>query len=221
MAEFEDPLPPMMAGMAEGDPAFLFAFVDVYGEKVRWVVRGILADMGRRDLLASTDELDGLTLDACEVIFRRASGWRPGGAKPWTWAFKAIRAEVVRSIGHRVVELQGDEDIDGEAGSRDDNAVVDLTGDDLGVLMQRHAAVRLLDAAIRSVGTAAVQDLYWEYRIQQGLGDPSPAHTVGRRVGKTPMAVRQACKRHGDAVWRTVQSDPQFGALLDHGWFAA
>ena len=221
MAASEDPLQLMMTGMAEGDPAFLFAFVDEFGVKVRWVVRGILTDMGRTDLVASADELDGLTLDACEVIFRRAPGWRPGGARPWTWAFKAIRAEVARSIGHRVVPLTGDEDLDGEADSCTGGAVADPTGDDLGVLMQRHPAVRLLDEAIRSIGTRSVQDLYWEYRIQQGLGDPSPAHTLGERVGKTPMAVRQACKRHGDAVWRTVQADPRFDALLDHGWFAA
>lgn len=221
MTESDDPLNQMMAAMADGDAAFLFAFVEEYGHKVRWVVRGIVESMGRHDVLRNNDELDGLTLDACDVIFARAGGWRPGGAKPWNWAFKAIRAEVARSVGHRVVELGGDEDLDGEAGSCSAVAVIDLTGDDLQTLVVRHPMVRLLDDAIRSVGSPAVREIYWEYRLQQGFGDPSPAHTVGARVGKSPAAVRQACKRHGDAVWNLVQREPRYSALLDHGWFAA
>lgn len=219
MTENDDPLDRIMAGMATGDAAFLFAFVEAFGPKVRWVVRGIVESMGRHDIVHNDDELDGLTLDACEVIFARAGSWKPGGAAPWNWAHKAIRSEVARAIGHRVVEL--DDDFDGEAGSRNDVAVVDLTGDELDVLIDRHPSVRLLDEAIRSVGSPAVQDLYWEYRLQQGFGDPSPAHTVGARFGKSPAAVRQACKRHGDAVWRVVRTDPRFADLLDHGWFAA
>lgn len=218
MTESDDPLDQLMAGMATGDAAFLFAFVDEFGPTVRAVVRRIVESMGRHDIARDGDELDGLALDACDVIFARAGSWRPGGAAPWNWAFKAIRSEVARAIGHRVVEL--DDQVDGEADSRA-GAVVDLTGDDLGVLIGRHPAVRLLDDAIRSVGTASAQDLYWEYRLQQGFGDPSPAHTVAHRFGKTPAAVRQACKRHGDAVWRIVQAEPRFADLLHHGWFAA
>jgi hypothetical protein len=226
MTKSEDPLQQMMAGMAAGDAAFLFAFVDTFGPKVRWVVRGILEGMGRHDLIRARDELDGLTLDACEVIFGRASGWRPGGAMPWNWAFKAIRAEVARSIGHRTVEFDtadphGDTNLEGEAGSRSDVAVADLAGDDLGVLIARHPLVRLLDQAIRAVGSAAHQEIYWEYRIQQGLGDPSPANTVGKRFDKRPATVRQICKRHGDRVWALVRDDQRFVDLHDHGWFAA
>jgi len=226
MTDSEDPLQQIMAGMAAGDAAFLFAFVDTFGPKVRWVVRGILEGMGRHDLIRDGDELDGLTLDACEVVFGRAAGWKPGGALPWNWAFKAIRAEVARGIGHRTVEFDTVErdcgaSLEGEAGSRSDVAVADLAGDDLGVLIDRHPRVRLLDQAIRSVGSVAHQEIYWEYRLQQGLGDPSPAHTVGQRFGKQPATVRQICKRHGDRVWALVREDQRFVDLHDHGWFAA
>ncbi len=216
----DDPLNQMMAGMAAGDAAFLFAFVEAFGPKVRWVVRSILEGMGRHDIVRNVDELDGLTLDACDVIFRRAGGWQPGGAAPWNWAFKAIRAEVARAIGHRVVELGTDEDRDGEVESHGD-VVFDLAVDDLAVLIGRHPRVAVLDRAIRSVGSERDQAVYWEYRIQQGKGDPSPAHTVGARFGLKPDNVRQLCRRHGKKVWSAIETDPAYAELRDHGWFAA
>ncbi|MDW3217118.1 MAG: hypothetical protein R8F63_00785 [Acidimicrobiales bacterium] len=219
MNESDDPLNRVMAGMAAGDAAFLFAFIEEFAPKVRWVVRSILEGMGRHDIVRNADELDGLTLDACDVIFRRAGGWAPGGAAPWNWAFKAIRAEVARAIGHRVVEL--DDDFDGEVGSRSDVAAVDLSVDDLSVLISRHPRVGVLDRAIRSVGSERDQLVYWEYRIQQGMGDPSPAHTVGARFGLKPDNVRQVCRRHGRKVWLVIETDPAFAELRDHGWFAA
>lgn len=219
MTDSDDPLDQIMAGMGSGDAAFLFAFIEAFGPKVRWVVRGILEGMGRRDLTHDQAEIDGLTLDACDVIFRRAGGWRPGGAAPWTWAFKAIRSEVARSIGHRVVEFDAEIlecEVDSHGG-----VVADLAGDDLDALIARHPRVGLLDQAIRSAGSHRDQQVYWEYRIQQGLGDPSPALTVAARFGLRPDNVRQICRRHGQKVWRAVTTDPRFVELLDHGWFAA
>lgn len=220
MTDSDDPLNQMMAGMAAGDAAFLFAFIEAFGPKVRWVVRSILEGMGRHDIVRHAAELDGLTLDACDVIFRRAGGWKPGGAAPWNWAFKAIRAEVARVIGHRVVELGTDEDRDGEVGFHG-SVVSDLAGDDLAVLIRRHPRVGMLDRAIRSVGSDRDQHIYWEYRLQQGFGDPSPAHTVGARFDVNPDNVRQICRRHGQKVWKVIETDPSFADLRDHGWFAA
>ena len=216
----DDPLRRVMGGMAAGDAAYLFAFIETFGPKVRWVVRSILEGMGRHDIVRNADELDGLTLDACEVIFRRAAGWKPGGAAPWNWAFRAIRAEVARTIGHRVVELGAGEDRDGEVGSHGD-VVFDSAVDDLAVLVRRHPRVAVLDRAIRSVGSARDQAVYWEYRIQQGMGDPSPAHTVAERFGLKPDNVRQLCRRHGKKVWVLIDTDAEFAELRDHGWFAA
>ena len=216
----EDDLTMCMARLAEGDRAFFFTLHDRFGEKVAWVVRDILREMGRHDVLADADEVAGLTLDACEVIMERAGGWRPGGAAPWTWARLAIRSRVAVAVGHRTVEFD-DTDVDGEAGDHPGGVVVDLTGDDLAVLIERHPAVRLLDAAIRAVGSERDQRIYWEYRIQQGLGDPSPARTVGPRFGVQPDNVRQISRRHGTKVWTLVQTDDRFTELRDHGWFAA
>lgn len=62
-----------MEGMAGGDTAFLFTFHQRFGPKLAWVVRDILRQMGRIDILANADEVDGLVLDACEVVFDRSS----------------------------------------------------------------------------------------------------------------------------------------------------
>ena len=43
----DEPLNRYMTGMAAGDPAFFFAFVEEFGPKVAWVVRDILREMGR------------------------------------------------------------------------------------------------------------------------------------------------------------------------------
>ena len=99
--------------------------------------------------------------------------------------------------------------------------VVALTGDDLGALITRNPRVQLLDLAIRSVGGERNQRIYWEYRLQQGIGDPSPTVTVAREFDVRPENVRQICLRHGRKVWDLVHTDERFAPLRDHGWFAA
>ena len=61
------------------------------------------------------------------VIFDRAAGWKPGGAKPWTGHAGAIRSMIVAEIGHRQVELGNDDSLDGEAGSAPVVSDADLT----------------------------------------------------------------------------------------------
>ena len=74
-----------MAAMAAGDAAFMFTFLHEFGPQVERVVRSIVAEMGRRDVLADTDEVHGLVQDAVMVVFERSPGWRPDGASPRLW----------------------------------------------------------------------------------------------------------------------------------------
>ncbi len=218
----DDPLGRLMTGMADGDNAFFWAFVHEFGPTVRNVVWRIVDATGRTDILRDADEMDSLAVEACEVIFDRAGGWKPGGAKPWNWAHHAIRARVSSSIGHRSVALDGlgiQEDLEGEAGPYGASAVADLTGDDLQVLITRHDSVRLIDDAIRSTGRAEVQDMFWLYRLQQHMADPSPADLVGREFGRKADAVRQAAKRHADRVRSIIECTPEFESLIGHPWF--
>ena len=115
----DDFLADCMARLAGGDTAFVFTFHQHYGARLEGVVRSILRDMGRIDVARDRDQVGAMALDACLLIADRAAGWKVGGAKPWTWAFRAIRSQVASSIGHRVIELDECDWSDGEAGPPD------------------------------------------------------------------------------------------------------
>jgi len=219
-----------MEGMAGGDAAFLFTFHERFGPKITWIVRDMVRGMGRLDILRDDDEIDGLVIDACEVIYSRASGWRADGARPWKWARAAIRSRVAAGIGHRPVSFEEAYDhglpvgdaagADGEVSgllARD----ADLTGDDIVDLIQVDPRARLLDRAIRSVGCERSQQICWQYGVQKALGDPSPAVTVARMFGVEPGNVRQIFVRQKAKVVALIESDDRFEPLRQFGWFAA
>jgi len=240
-----------MAGMAAGDAAFLFTFHERFGPKVAWLVRDIVRGMGRLDVLGDNDEIDGLVIDACEVLFTRAAGWHSGGALPWNWARNAILSSVAAGVGHRQIEfteafgfdsvesqgsgVEGNSGVEGEAsGPKAD--VADLTGDtvlglvlavggherdDLSSVISTDPRARLLDQAIRSVGCERSQLVCWQYGIQKGLGDPSPAITVGVMFGLNPGNVRQIYRRQKVKVEALIETDEHFAPIREIGWFAA
>jgi hypothetical protein len=208
-----------MARMAAGDAAFLFTFTRRFAPHVARAVRRHLEEMGRRDVIADADEFEAIVLDACYVIYERAAGWKPGRALPWTWAARAIRAEVARAIGHRtVVGDEGDFDDETTGGHSTDG---DLGVEDFSALARRHPDVALLADAVACVGTARDQRVFVEYRIQRALGDPSPAHVVAREFGLTPANVRQIDCRMRKRLAAVVASTPRFERLREVRWFAA
>jgi len=241
----DDDLCRCMEGMACGDAAFLFMFHERFGSQMAWVVRDIVRSMGRTDILRDGDEIDGLVIDACEVLFKRAGGWRPGGALPWNWARQAIRSGVAAGVGHRQVEFSDasrvgsaatcGSGVEGEAsGPRADAAdltgytVLDLVlasvtpvGNDLAAIVSADPRARLLDQAIRSVGHERSQLVCWQYGIQKSMGDPSPSITVGRMFGLNPGNVRQIYRRHKARVEALIEVDERFVSLREIGWFAA
>jgi hypothetical protein len=212
-----------MARMAVGDAAFMFTFAERFGSHVRRVVRVCLGEMGRDDVLRDEDELRSLVLDACYVIYERSSGWRPGGALPWTWARLAIRAEIGRAVGHHTV--RGDDqdfessDADSDRGNDGDDGM--LGTDDFAELARRHPTVALLADAVRSVGSPRDQRIFIQYRLQKGLGDPSPAHVVAAEFGVTPANVRQIDCRMRRRVAAVLASSPRFESLREVQWFVA
>ena len=98
----------LMAQMAAGDPAAIFAFVAAFGGRLAGVVRRQLFAYGRRDMAADPHDIDFLVQSAALVLYDRAASWSPDGALPWTWAERAIRAEVVAYLGHPTVELDAE-----------------------------------------------------------------------------------------------------------------
>lgn len=209
-----------MARMAAGDAAFLFTFAQRFGSHVQRVVRDCLSEMGRDDVLRDEDEVQSLVLDACYVIYDRASGWKPGGALPWRWARLAIRAEISRAVGHRTVR---GEDGDFETTEVDPpGAGNDALGpDDFAELARRHPTVALLADLVRSVGSPRDQRIFIQYRLQKGLGDPSPAHVVAAEFGVSPANVRQIDCRMRRRVARVVATSPRFEPLREVQWFVA
>ena len=161
-----------------------------------------------------------LTAEAAIVIFHRAGGWKPGGARPWSWANRAIRSMIAAEIGHRSVELGHDDSLDGEAGV----AFVSTEGDaDLTIdrIVELNPALAAFVEAYRAVSSERDQDAAWLYRIQKLNGDPSPAHTVADEFGITPTYARQIHKRHFGRVHELVWSDERFAALRAWDWFVA
>jgi hypothetical protein len=204
-----------MERMAVGDAAFLFTFARRFAPNVAGLVRRVLTEMGRRDVLADADEVDALVLDACHVVFERAPGWRPGGALPWNWAERAIRAEVARRVGHRTVPAL-EEDTPSEPSPEGALGV-----DDFHALAQRHPTVALLADVIRRVGSERDQQIFVEYRLQRELGDPSPSHVVAREFGVSPANVRQIDLRMRRKLAALVDASPDYAALRDIRWIAA
>jgi hypothetical protein len=217
----QDLLEHCMERMAAGDAAFLFTFARHFAPHVANVVRRDLAEMGRRDVLADADELNALVGDACHVIFGRAGGWRPGGALPWTWAARAIRSEVARSIGHRTVTVDGPDAPQLAEAPSEPTPDGSLGADDFAALARRHPRVALLADAVAQLGTARDQRVFIQYRLQKELGDPSPSQVVAREFGLTPANVRQIDCRMRRKLAAIVATTPDYAELRDVRWIAA
>ena len=205
-----------MARMAAGDHAYVFTFAQAFTPRVVPLVRRMLTEMGRHDVLADPFEVDALVQDACWVICERARGWQPGKALPWTWAERAIRAEVGRVIGHRCVPVT-DEHVESIAPALPPDAAT-VT---LAALAERNPMVALLLAAVAEIGSPRDQEVFLEYRIQLDLGDPSPSHVVAELCGLRSANVRQIYRRMRVRLAELVATDPRYAALEEVRWLAA
>ena len=220
MTSPDDPLESLMAAMADGDTSAIWTFHELYQPRLRGVVLSNLRSMYRPDVAADDDRVMELTAEAAIVIFHRAGGWKPGGARPWSWANRAIRSMIAAEIGHRSVELGHDDSLDGEAGV----ALVSTGGDtDLTIdaLVELDSTLGTFVEAYRSVSSDRDQDAAWLFRVQKVNGDPSPAHTVADEFGITPDHARQIHKRHFTRVHDLVWNDDRFAAIRAWDWFAA
>lgn len=226
----------LMAQMAAGDPAAVFALVASFGGRLAGVVRRQLFAFGRRDVAADPHEVDYLVQSAALVLFDRAASWSPDGALPWTWAERAIRAEVVAYLGHPSVELEPDR-LDAARGAAGSGAPADRPADgavgtraadrpgsaavEFDDLVARIPTVALLDQAIGAVASERDRRVHLEYRIQKRSGDASPAHTVASEFGLSPENVRQIDSRVRRRLRALVATDPRFADLRDLRWLAA
>ncbi len=182
---------PLMKQMADGNSEALFELLEHFHDDLERVVGGILVSIQRRDLARSSDEVRSMAVSAAFVVFARATGWKPDGALPWVWAYRSIREEIVRQVGHPSVELDPArvETPHPPAPKADDRAI------DLRDLAQRHDEVAGWLDAVEAAASRRDREVHLEYQVQKHLGDPSPANTVGSMFELTPANVRQIDRR--------------------------
>jgi DNA-directed RNA polymerase specialized sigma24 family protein len=205
----------LMARMGARDGAAVFAFVAEYGGELARVVRSILGKFGRSDLLRSPDEVDFLVQSAALAIYDRAAGWKSGGAPPWVWAGLAIRAAVVRDIGHPTVDVD-DERFDGRREERRGGSCGDV---DLDALAARHDGFRQVRGAIAAVASERDREVVEQFLVQQSSSDPSPSHTVAAEAGLSSANVRQIVSRTRRRVRLHLEATgTEPGVLGPDGW---
>ena len=203
----------IMARLAGGDTAAIFTLAQHHGHRVAGVVRRQLRTCGVD--FVHPDDLQSLVLDACMELHAVAAAWRPGGALPWWWAEGRIRGIVNRWVGIHADALdeQWGEEREGEPPAPSSEGSL---AEAFARLVAEDPRVQLVAEAARA---AKVDDValvcLLDYQIQQGQGDPSPAHTLAERYGTTPDAMRQRICRGRRRLRQVVQSDPRFAVLSE------
>lgn len=199
--------------LANGDAT---AIVDLY-EHFRWKIDGAV----RRRALARgyalhADDVEEITWSTCLLLARRASGWRPGSASPWTWAASAIDGLIAQYVGPPRARTSPIEMLV-EFAARP-MAEQPVTGNGramLRTLTINNELVALLDEAIELADTPRNAGVFVEHLVQQALGDPSPADTVGGLAGLRAPAVRQIVHRCRGRLRRLVETNQRFAPLTN------
>ncbi len=203
----------LLAAMASGDEAATFTLAARHGHRIAGVVRRHLRRCGV-DRIAPED-LDGLVLDACLALRDVAGSWRADGALPWWWAQGRIGEVVQAWVGVHADSL----DVDGHRRDVVDDAPPAPVDEEsvaetfarlvaevpvVGLVEEARAAARLEHESLLCI---------LEYRMQQALGDPSPAATLAPRYGVTPEALRQRVSRGRRRLRAAVAADPRLAPL--------
>jgi len=184
-------LPELMDRMAAGDGVAIEDFVSHFRPDLARSVGGILKSIGRSDLSRNAQDFDFLVWTAALAVFDRAEKWNHDGARPWVWAYRAIRSDVLSWVGHASVEFDAQVHVRTEC----DRSAAGDSDVDLRDLAHRHNAVAGWLSAVEEVANARDCDVHLEYQTQKHLGDHSPAHTVSEMFDLSPSNVRQIDRR--------------------------
>ena len=203
----------LMHRMATSDRAAMFSLAHEFGPEIVRAVRMHLRSLGVERL--DREELDGLAIDACEVLYDLAGTWRPeGGALPWVWAGHRLRGIASRYVGQHADPLDADEVAEVPAPAPAPSSEPDEL-DLLEVLARTNSECALLQEALVRVTTPRNRAIFLALRLQEALGDRSPAVTVGQEFGLRPDAVRQIKHRTRQRLQALADDDPRFQPLAD------
>lgn len=208
----------VMAAMAAGDKAAVFSLYGEFGAHLAASMRRELRRLGVDD--AGPEEVDGMVIDACFVLFDCGSGWNPdGGALPWTWAGRRLAGVVSQWAGQHSDEFDAarlevcavEDPMTPSPGAVGDAAELDV----LARLAGDHPGCALVLEALGRVASRRDQAIVLELRSQSAAGDPSPALTVARRHNVSAEVVRQAACRVRGRLARLAAEDRRFADLAD------
>jgi hypothetical protein len=208
----------LMRRLSEGDTGALLELHDRHGSRIVGALRSMLRRRGVEWL--ERDDLDGLLVDACLALVDVAGRWDPaGGALPWVWARHRLEAVVDRHVGQHADELDAERsatlerlDAGAPAPPCDEPDLLDLLESLTAGAGGQAALVR---EALSRAGTVRDQRLLLEVRVQESLGDRSPAATVAPRFDMQPAAVRQQVGRVKRRLRELAASDPRYAGLAD------
>jgi hypothetical protein len=204
----------IMAALAGGDRAMVIALHEAFGGEIEGALR-VLDRCHELRVFRGLDRsaLDGMVMDACFELERVARSWRPdGGALPWTWAAGRLLPVLLRHarVGSRLPP-GADDGPEPEATAClvdvDSRAVLDA-------LAARSPDVALIRSALQRAVRPADLHLFLVHAEQVAGGDPSPALTVGRLVGRSPAAVRKAVERSRRRLADLAAAEDEFRPLL-------
>ncbi|MEQ8718759.1 MAG: hypothetical protein RIE08_14200 [Acidimicrobiales bacterium] len=204
----------VMAHLAGGDIAFVTTLIDHHGARIAATVRRVLRGIGQAHIADDHREVTDIVGEvALDVIFEKASSWRPdGGALPWVWAEKAIRQLIVARIGHARVPVD-DETLgqipepDGPVSHRRG------TGDTWDIARANDERIALVDRALEVVASERDREVWRQYVIQQSNDDHSPANTVAAMTGLSSANVRKISQRVRQGLEHLAREDERFTEL--------
>ncbi len=204
----------LMRDMGQGDGAAVFALYEEFGGRIAGAVRAMLRRRGVRSV--SADDLDGLVVDACLALQDVAAAWRPdGGALPWRWAHQRIEAVVGSFVGQHADEV--DDAVMARLARLGAVVPGPVEEPDLLALLSRlvpaGAMAVLVREALHRSGSERDQRLLLEVKVQEALGDRSPANSVAPLFGMRPAAVRQQVHRVKQRMRDLAAADPRFAPL--------
>lgn len=202
-----------MQALAAGDRAATFDLYAEFGGPIRATVRRLLRRLGLDAV--GQEELDGLVIDACLELQACAGAWDPsGGAQPWIWAERRLRAVVSGWVGqhHDTLEDRGEvlDLIVASSTARGDEPTVlellDRLDDPICILLRE---------ALEVVASGRDRAILLEVGLQRSLGDASPAATIGPHVGLRPDAVRQVLRRVRQRLAALAETEPRYAPIAD------
>jgi hypothetical protein len=161
-------------------------------------VRHMLRAEARRvDFRIGDEDVFDLTIDAAIDLAKLARGWDPEGALPWVWARKRINRLVHDHIGQLTRELD-DEHLD--LPEPEPTPPMPEPREVLRSAAKRHPAARELERKLTAVATERDASIWLGIQLERGVGNRSPAVTIGVEWGLRPDAVRKVCQRVGERL---------------------